>query len=449
MDAPGERETIAAIATPLGRGAIGIVRISGSNAFSLAEQLTGRELPENRLASIRYCLDGNGEILDQGLLICFKKPNSFTGEDVVEFQGHGGPVLLKLIWQRLLALGARPARPGEFSERAFLNGRLDLAQAEAIADLIDAGSRQAAAGAMRSLRGEFSSRIEYLRQQLLALRASLEAMIDFSDEDDVSDLLDTQIGDTLRVLSFELNELLLQAEQGRKLSQGAVVVISGAPNVGKSTLLNRLAQEDVAIVTPVAGTTRDVLHTDLELNGIPLRIVDTAGLRETIDPIEKEGVARARKTMQTADLIVVMDTAKEQADVGVLKQLPAHIPVMRLRNKIDLSGDKAGYQQANDIIGISALTRAGIDDFIEVLVRKLGGAQPMETAFTARARHIHALKQTNEILEGARQVLNNQAGVELLAEELRRAHDCLGEITGHVTADQLLGEIFSSFCIGK
>lgn len=449
MDALGERDTIAAIATPLGRGAIGVIRISGSKAFLMAEQLTGRSLPDYRVAAIRHCLDECGEIMDQGLLLCFQGPNSFTGEDVVEFQGHGGPVLINLIWQRLLTLGARPARPGEFSERAFLNGRLDLAQAEAIADLIDAGSRQAAAGAMRSLRGAFSSKIEDFRQQLLAIRVNLEAMIDFSDEDDVIDLIDDQVASSLNKLSVDLNGLLLQAEQGRKLSQGAVIVISGAPNVGKSSLLNRLAQEDIAIVAPVAGTTRDVLHTDLTLNGIPIRIVDTAGLRETTDSVEKEGVARAKKMMGLADLVVVMDTAMEKADYEVLKQLPPYIPILRLRNKIDLSGERPGYKNSNEFMGISALTGAGIEECIEELVRKLGGTQPNETAFTARARHIHALKQTGEVLVSAQQILNDRMGIELLAEELRQAHDYLGKITGHVTPDQLLGEIFSNFCIGK
>lgn len=444
------RDTIAAIATSSGRGAIGIVRISGSDAFALAEQLTGRILPAPRMAGLRYCLGADGDPIDQGLLLCFPGPNSFTGEDTVEFQGHGGHVILHMIWQRLITLGARPARPGEFSERAYLNGRIDLAQAEAIADLIDAGSRQAARAALRSLRGDFSTKVESLRTRLIALRVELEAAIDFSDEDDVDAFASQRFERALADTSAALATLLVEAEQGRRLAQGAVMVIGGAPNVGKSSLLNRLAGDDMAIVTPVAGTTRDLLRTDVVLEGLPLRIIDTAGIRETSDVVEREGVARARQAMRQADLIVLMDVAGEAVLADTLpNDLPPQTPVLHLRNKIDLSGDQPGYAPGNTFMGISVLTGAGMDILTTELVRLLGGPPSNESTFTARARQIEALRQSAVALDAARLVLTQGLGIELLAEELRHAHDHLGVITGQVTPDQLLGEIFSTFCIGK
>ncbi|OBS09569.1 tRNA uridine-5-carboxymethylaminomethyl(34) synthesis GTPase MnmE [Acidihalobacter prosperus] len=449
MSAPDERDTIAAIATAPGRGAIGIVRASGPQALALAQRLTGRDPPAPRTAVLRTCLDHRGEAIDQGLLVCFPGPDSFTGEDVIEFQGHGGQLLLHLIWERLLALGARPARPGEFSERAFLNGRIDLTQAEAIADLIDAGSRQAARGAMRSLRGEFSSRVEALRTRLVGLRIELEAAIDFVDEDDVGPIGDRRLTASLADVAASLDALLMQAEQGRKLAQGAVMVIAGAPNVGKSSLLNRLAGDDMAIVTPIAGTTRDLLRTDVVIAGMPVRIVDTAGIRETEDPVEREGVARARQAIDQADLILAMDTGDEPTDGVTSVTLPPQIPVLRVRNKIDLRGEPAGWLSGSDVLGVSVLTGEGMDLLTDELAQRLAGAAQGESTFTARRRQVQALKQCADAVEAARAGLQQGLGIELLAEDLRRAHDRLGEITGRVTPDQLLGEIFSTFCIGK
>lgn len=447
--APYVRDTIAAVATPPGRGAVGIVRVSGPEAFLIAEKLTGRALPMLRHAALRNCLAENGEVVDQGLLLCFSGPESFTGEDVVEFQGHGGQQAPHLVWKRFLELGARAAGPGEFSQRAYLNGRLDLAQAEAIADLIDAGSRQAALGAVRSLRGEFSDQVEALRARLTAVRVQVEASVDFADEDDVDEASVERLSAELREILDATMRLLRSAQQGVRLAQGAIVVLAGAPNVGKSSLLNRFAGEDRAIVTPVAGTTRDLLHADIVLHGIPVQLIDTAGIRETEDPVEREGVARARRALANADVALLLDTVERQAVDDLLAELPPSAPVLKVRNKIDITGETAGYDGNRDFFAISALTGSGVDELTAEIVRRIGGPATNETVFTARARQVRALEQCLEALQRAHELASGALGVELLAEELRQAQEHLGSITGRITADQLLGEIFSTFCIGK
>lgn len=446
---PYRRDTIAAIATPSGRGAIGIIRISGPEAFTLSSALTGKKLPEPRKAVLRRCLDNIGEVIDEGLLLCFPGPESFTGEDVVEFQGHGGQVVLNLIWQRLLSLGARPARPGEFSERAFLNGRIDLAQAEAIADLIDAGSQQVAQGAMRSLQGEFSSRIDLFRERLLKLRVYVEASVDFVDEDEVDDLEFEKIQALLGELGKDLNSLLHKAQQGRRLAQGAVIVIAGPPNVGKSSLLNWLAGDNTAIVTPIAGTTRDLLKTDILIEGIPVHVIDTAGIRETDDPVEREGVMRARQAMKQSDLLILMDVLNEEWKDDVCKELDSDIPRLQVRNKIDLSGEPPGTDAGTGFLGISVKTGSGMEVLLREIMRQLDGPPRGEAAFTARARHIHSLVRSEVAINAACEILEQRGNIEFVAEELRLAQDSLGEITGQITPDSLLGEIFSTFCIGK
>lgn len=449
MLAPYARDTIAAVATASGRGAVGIVRVSGPDAFFIAEKLTGRPLPPFRQAALRSCLTENGVVLDQGLLLCFSGPQSFTGEDVVEFQGHGGQQAPHLVWKRFLELGARAAAPGEFSQRAYLNGRLDLAQAEAIADLIDAGSRQAALGAVRSLRGEFSEQVEALRARLTAIRVQVEASVDFVEEDDVDEAAAERMVGELKEILGATRQLLRSAQQGVKLAQGAIVVLAGAPNVGKSSLLNRLAGEDRAIVTPVAGTTRDLLHTDLVVQGMPVQVIDTAGIRDTDDPVEREGVARARRALANADVALLLDTAETPASDQLLVELPASACLLKVRNKIDISGESPGFDSARNIFAISALTGSGIDTLVTEVIRRMGGPGTDETVFTARARQVRALEQCLEALERAHSLAVHATGVELLAEELRQAQEHLGSITGRISADQLLGEIFATFCIGK
>ncbi|AOV18315.1 tRNA uridine-5-carboxymethylaminomethyl(34) synthesis GTPase MnmE [Acidihalobacter aeolianus] len=449
MLAPYARDTIAAVATASGRGAVGIVRVSGPDAFFIAEKLTGRPLPPFRQAALRSCLTENGVVLDQGLLLCFSGPQSFTGEDVVEFQGHGGQQAPLLVWKRFLELGARAAAPGEFSQRAYLNGRLDLAQAEAIADLIDAGSRQAALGAVRSLRGEFSEQVEALRARLTAIRVQVEASVDFVEEDDVDEAAAERMVGELKEILGATRQLLRSAQQGVKLAQGAIVVLAGAPNVGKSSLLNRLAGEDRAIVTPVAGTTRDLLHTDLVVQGMPVQVIDTAGIRDTDDPVEREGVARARRALANADVALLLDTAETPASDQLLVELPASACLLKVRNKIDVSGESPGFDSARNIFAISALTGSGIDILVTEVIRRMGGPGTDETVFTARARQVRALEQCLEALERAHSLAVHATGVELMAEELRQAQEHLGSITGRISADQLLGEIFATFCIGK
>lgn len=442
-------DTIAAVATPPGRGGIGVLRVSGSATHAIAEALFGR-LPPPRVATFARFRAADGAPIDEGLALYFPAPRSYTGEDVLELHGHGGPVVLDMLLQRVLALGARAARPGEFTERAFLNGKLDLAQAEAVADLIDAGSRTAARAALRSLDGEFSRRVQALTEQLIQLRLHVEAAIDFPEEE-IDFLADEKIGTGIAALENSLEQLLTSAQQGQLLHDGMVVVLAGRPNVGKSSLLNALSATDAAIVSDIPGTTRDVLRAAIQLDGMPLHVVDTAGLRAARDAIEAEGVRRAQREMARADriLLVVDDTQPSaESDAELMQLLPPNLPCTRVRNKIDLSGRAPGTQEKHGAteIALSVKTGAGLE-LLRQHLKACVGFQPVGAgAFMARRRHLDALRRAQaHIAAGHRRA---RAG-ELLAEELRLASQALSEITGAFTPDDLLGRIFASFCIGK
>ncbi|MGE5625511.1 MAG: tRNA uridine-5-carboxymethylaminomethyl(34) synthesis GTPase MnmE [Bacillota bacterium] len=445
------RETIAAIATPPGRGGIGIVRLSGPEAAAIAAEIAG-EVPEPGRVSLRDFRDADGRVLDTGLVLFFAAPRSFTGEDVVEFHGHGGPVVLDLVLQRALVLGARLARPGEFSERAFLNDKMDLAQAEAVADLIDSGSAQAARAALRSLSGEFSERVHALVERITELRGYVEAAIDFPEEE-VDFLNEGDVAGRLGAILEEFDELSAAAEQGSLLREGLTVVIAGRPNAGKSSLLNRLAGHEAAIVTDIPGTTRDLLREHVNLDGMPLHLTDTAGLRKSTDAVEEEGVRRAWKEMQKADRVLLVVDATEgltPEDREIVGALPPDLPVTVLYNKIDLTGQTPAEDELDGVasLWLSAKTGEGMDLLREHLKRAAGFEQMGEDSFSARRRHLDALDRAGEHLDEAEAQMEAKAG-ELLAEELRLAQLCLSEITGEFTSEDLLGKIFSSFCIGK
>ena len=449
-------DTIAAIATAPGRGAIGLLRISGPAASEIATRIAGA-LPAARQAGLRTFRDRNGEAIDQGLVLVFPAPRSYTGEHLVELQGHGGVVLLQLLLEAAIAAGARMARPGEFSERAFLNGRLDLAQAEAVGDLIDAASRQAVVAAQRSLEGAFSERVTRLADELMGLRAWVEGALDFSDED-VDWLADDGLRKRLANWSDALDALIAQVGQGRRLREGLVVAIVGQPNVGKSTLLNRLAGVDAAIVSDQPGTTRDLLREHLVLDGMPITIVDTAGLRETEDRIEQEGIRRSWNAVDKAELVLYLVDDRfddHPQDLELLAKLPVDRPRIVVRNKCDLANRSAQRLDATSTepltLRLSAATGAGID-LLTNAIREfagLGAADQQSSSFTARTRHVLALAETRRHLDVAMRALTANSAAELIAEELRLAHAALGEITGQVTSEDLLGRIFASFCIGK
>jgi len=445
-------DTIAAIATPPGQGGIGIVRLSGGAVPDIARLLLGH-LPKPRTAERHDFRAGDGALIDAGLTLYFPAPASFTGEHVLELHGHGGPVVMDLLLARVLALGARPARPGEFSERAFLNGKLDLAQAEAIADLIDSGTAQAARAAVRSLQGVFSDRIHALLEQLIALRSWIEAAMDFPD-DEIDLLSDQRLGEQITALAGAIEQVMADAHQGQLLHDGITLVIAGRPNAGKSSLLNALAGFDAAIVTDIPGTTRDVLRERIQINGMPLHIIDTAGLHDSTDPVELAGMQRARRAMENADrvLLVIDDQAGySAADAAILEALPARIPHSRIRSKIDLTGRLPGVSDVADSVevAVSAHTGAGLDDLRRHLKQCVGFQEHAEGGFSARRRHLDALQRASaHIVEGVR-LLREQQAAELLAEELREAQQDLGEITGAFTSEDLLDRIFSSFCIGK
>lgn len=448
----GASDTIAAIATPPGRGGIGVVRISGLKVPTIAERLLGR-LPKARVATFVKFHDQDGAMLDEGLALYFPRPGSFTGEDVLELHGHGGPVVLDLLLAAVMQCGARLARPGEFTERAFLNDKIDLVQAEAIADLIDSASAAAVRAASRSLHGEFSARIHVLRQRMEELRMYVEAAIDFP-EDEIDFLADGAILARLNALRNELSDVLRTAHQGTLLRDGMTVVIAGRPNAGKSSLLNRLAGNDIAIVTNIPGTTRDVLRTQISIDGLPVHVIDTAGLRHTTDVVEQEGVSRAWREIATADrvLLVIDDSQPLAAQLhDIVPALPSGVPITLVRNKIDLSQREAGLGEGALGVeaAVSALTGTGIDG-LRAHLRACVGFQPTgEGTFTARRRHVDALQQALHWIDtGIVQLEVHRAG-ELLAEDLRFAHHALGEITGQFTSEDLLGKIFSSFCIGK
>lgn len=441
-------ELIAAIATPPGRGGIGIIRLSGSNLPQLAEQLLG-QLPPPRTASHRLFRAQDGSTLDDGLALFFPAPHSFTGEDVLELQGHGGLVVLDMVLKRCLELGARLARPGEFSERAFLNNKLDLAQAEAIADLIDSSSEQAVRSALRSLQGSFSQAVDKLLTGLIELRVYVEAALDFPDEE-IDFLADSAVTTRLTQIKQQLTEIFQKAQQGSLLRDGMHLVIVGRPNAGKSSLLNALAGQETAIVTEIAGTTRDVLRERINLEGMPLHVVDTAGLRESEDPVEKIGIERAWREVEKADLILMLvdDTQVEtEGHSAILAKLPNTIPVLTVHNKVDLTGKVVGKQA--DHLYISAKHGLGLDVLKAELKARMGYQGEREDTFMARRRHLQALQVTQDAVERAEQQLIVFNAGELMAEELRVAQDALGQITGKFSSDDLLGEIFSSFCIGK
>lgn len=440
-------DTIAAIATAPGRGGIGVVRVSGRNLLSFADALCG-VAPEPRRARFTRFLAGDGAALDEGLLLYFPAPHSFTGEDVLELQGHGGPVVMRMLLSRCVELGARMAEPGEFSRRAFLNGRMDLAQAEAVADLIEASTEQAARSAVRSLGGEFSRRIGILRDELIDLRMLVEATLDFPEEE-IDFLERARAFERLDSIAEHLQGVLRTARQGALLRDGLRVVLAGPPNVGKSSLLNALAGDERAIVTDIAGTTRDVLRETIQIEGVPLHIIDTAGLRETEDPVERIGVARSWREIANADVVVLLTDNDGESDSNEAdSRIPASVPRVRVVNKIDL----AGQPPRRDVVGslptiwLSARSGQGVDLFRSELLSVAGWQSSGEDVFIARERHLDALRRAAEHVDTASQ---QAAVLELFAEELRLAHEALGEITGEFTPDDLLGVIFSRFCIGK
>jgi len=441
-------DTIAACATPPGRGGVGIVRVSGPAVKTLSKQILG-DLPVPRMAVHRQFLDEQGLAIDDGLALYFPGPNSFTGEDVLELQGHGGPVVIDMLLDRLFAAGARPARPGEFSERAFLNDKLDLAQAEAIADLIDSSTQQAARSALRSLQGEFSQRIQSLAEKMVELRVYVEAALDFPDEE-IDFLADDSVLGRLSAIEMNLNQIFEEARQGSLLREGMNLVLAGKPNAGKSSLLNALSGREAAIVTHIPGTTRDVLKESIHIDGMPLHITDTAGLRDSEDPVEQEGIRRAWQAIEQADiLLLLIDDSQSSDDKAALirDRLPPGLRVIEVYNKIDISHRPEGLH--GDEMGISAHTGAGIEALKQLLKEHMGFHDIEEGQFLARRRHLHALEKAQAHVNAARVQLEVYNAGELMAEELRQAHDHLGEITGKMTSDDLLGAIFSSFCIGK
>jgi tRNA modification GTPase len=449
MNITPARDTIAAIATPPGRGGIGVIRVSGDAVPDLMAAVLGKTL-RPRHAHFGPFHDRDGTVLDTGLALYFPAPHSFTGEHVLELHAHGGPVLLDLLLRRVLGLGARLARPGEFSERAFLNDKIDLAQAEAIADLIESTTEQAARSAQRSLQGEFSERIHGLVEALIQLRLYVEASIDFADED-IDFLSEGHIGEKLAELLAALDGIRYTARQGCLLREGMTVVIAGRPNAGKSSLLNRLAGREAAIVTDIPGTTRDILCEPIQIDGMPLHVVDTAGLRDSEDVVEREGIRRARAEIEKADrVLLLIDDRNPEEGEHLLETLPEGLPVTRLYNKIDLTGQPAGLIERPDgtTIHLSARTGAGLDALLRHLKASMGYDSEAGDIFIARRRHLDAIGRAHVAIESAAAQLETRAA-ELLAEDLREAQNALSEITGEFTSDDLLGRIFSSFCIGK
>jgi tRNA modification GTPase len=452
MNTPSDLDTIAAVATPPGIGGVGIVRVSGRSVPDIARALLGL-LPKARYAHFIRFRDRAGITLDKGLALYFPAPHSLTGEHVLELQGHGGAVVLDLIFQEVLSLGARPARPGEFSERAFLNGKIDLTQAEAVADLIESSSIEAARAALRSLEGVFSQRVQSLSEQLINLRLHIEAALDFPEEE-IDFLADKKLINLAQHIADEIGALRASSIQGQLLHDGMTVVLAGRPNAGKSSLLNALAQRDSAIVSPVPGTTRDVIREHIQIDGLPIHVLDTAGLRTSTDTIESEGVLRAHEAMRRADrVLLVMDDSEESEESlrWLLAQIPKGIQVTVVRNKIDRSGRMPGHVITNSgdaEIAICTLDGRGLDALRKHLKECMGYQTAGEGTFSARRRHHEAINRAAAHLEAARAQLNLQRG-ELAAEELRHAQLALDEITGKFTSDDLLGRIFSSFCIGK
>ncbi|TXR54721.1 tRNA uridine-5-carboxymethylaminomethyl(34) synthesis GTPase MnmE [Reinekea thalattae] len=449
------KETIAAVATAPGRGGVGIVRVSGPAALSIAEQIL-KHSPKPRYAHYGEFYDTDGAVIDEGISLYFPGPNSFTGEDVVEFQGHGGPVILELLLESITQQGCRLARPGEFSERAFLNDKMDLAQAEAIADLIDASSKEAARSAVRSLKGVFSKQIHQLVEQLIQLRIYVEAAIDFPEEE-IDFLSDGKVEADLVTIIEQLERVKQAANQGQLMREGMRVVIAGRPNAGKSSLLNALAGHERAIVTDIAGTTRDVLKEHIHIDGMPLHLIDTAGLRDAPDVVEKIGVERAWEEIATADRILFLVDAKTTDETDPAKiwpdfidRLPPEAKITVIRNKIDMTVEQPGIDaQEIPVIRLSAKQGLGVDDLKQHLKQLMGFEGLHESGFIARKRHLDALSQAEAALQNGLQQLQGYSAGELLAEDLKFAQNALNEITGEFSSDDLLGRIFSSFCIGK
>jgi tRNA modification GTPase len=441
-------ETIAAIATPPGRGGIGVVRVSGGLACSIAQAITGVN-PAARHATVASFRSGDGSVIDRGIALVFVAPHSYTGEDVLELQGHGGPVVMQQLLQRCVELGARLALPGEFTQRAFLNERLDLAQAESVADLIDASSVEAARSAARSLAGDFSRRVHALVDSLIRLRMHVEACIDFPEEEiDPADRIAQR--KQLEAIHLELEELLSEARQGAVLRDGLTVVLIGRPNVGKSSLLNRLAGDDVAIVTPIAGTTRDHVRATVSLDGVPIHLIDTAGLRVAGDEIERIGIERTWAAIESAGAALYItdpNTTDGGEESAHLARLPSAMPYLRVMNKVDLTRDPAGADREGlNLVRISAKTGAGLDALRSWLLETAGWKPHGEGLFMARARHLAALQESRKHLLSA---ATKDQPFELMAEELRLGQQRLSQITGEFGAEDLLDVIFSRFCIGK
>jgi len=444
-----ENDSIAAIATAPGLSGIGVVRVSGPRLGPLVAGLVGNLLPPRR-AVLSEFRDARGEVIDQGLALFFPAPRSYTGEDVLELQGHGGPVVLQQLLKRCFELGARPAQPGEFTQRAYLNDKIDLAQAESVADLISAATAEAARGALRSLQGAFSRKIEELVQGLIELRALVEATLDFPDEE-IDFLKQVDAEGRLAIIRAQLQNLLSASQQGALLREGIQVVLAGQPNVGKSSLLNRLAGEELAIVTEIPGTTRDAIRQSISVEGVPVHIIDTAGLREARDPVERIGIERTWAAIEKADFLLLLIDATQgecEADRDIQKKLPSALSCIRVMNKIDLLTGQAAQGRRDDVntVWLSAKTGHGMDGLRKSLLEAAGWQGGGEGLFMARERHVQALEQAQTHLERAAQ---QRSHPELFAEELRLAQESLGTITGEFTSDDLLGEIFSRFCIGK
>lgn len=451
MKSEGSSDTIAAIATPSGKGGVAIVRVSGPASLDIAQQLLGRK-PKKRLAHYLPFIDIDGSIIDTGIALFFQSPNSFTGEDILELQGHGGPVVMDMLLKRVLVAGARLAAPGEFTERAYLNNKIDLAQAEAVADLIESSTEQAAKSAQRSLQGLFSSQIHKLVEELIKIRLYIEAAIDFVDEE-IDFLADGVIETRIQQLIKQLELIQHSAKQGALLRDGMTVVIAGRPNAGKSSLLNALAGYEAAIVTEVEGTTRDVLRERIQIDGMPLHIIDTAGLRESSDRVEQEGIRRAHEEIKKADriLLIIDDREHEEKLDDLLTTLPQKIKITRIYNKTDLTGRAVEIKEtvSGTEIALSAKNGDGMAELHNHLKACMGFESGTDDVFIARRRHLDAIKRADvAVKESLIQLKEFKAG-ELAAEELKLAQDALSEITGEFSSDDLLGRIFSSFCIGK
>ncbi|MGZ8955483.1 MAG: tRNA uridine-5-carboxymethylaminomethyl(34) synthesis GTPase MnmE [Methylovulum sp.] len=442
-------DTIAAIATPPGNGGVGIIRISGPLVTEIAKRLLNKPLIP-RLASYSSFTDEDNVIIDSGIVLYFPAPASYTGEDILELQGHGGSVVLDMLLRRVLSLGARLANPGEFTERAFLNNKLDLAQAEAVADLIESSTEQSVRSAQKSMQGVFSGQINQLVEELTELRMYVEAAIDFVDEE-IDFLTDGVVENRIIRLLHSIKQIQKTAQQGRLLRDGMTIVLAGKPNAGKSSLLNALAGHDAAIVTDIAGTTRDILRERIQLDGMPLHIIDTAGLRESDNPVEQEGMRRAREEIRKADKILLLIDLREPESESLLETLPKNIEITRIYNKIDLLQLAPEIKQTEQgaQLYLSIKTGAGMDLLTRHLKQSVGFNEAADNAFIARRRHLEALENGCEFVESALSQLRVSQAGDLVAEDLRQAQNRLAEITGQFTSDDLLGKIFSSFCIGK